>query len=145
MLNLVLLGMYFDAVVVFVTSQTLLFRLPLAVLCMGVPFQSLFCTIVPPTTVNYFLNQIKIQTHSITVMPELGGQGGQGGHWPPLPIFGRSVNPILTGGGQIIPIYYYWPLQIFSPSGITASKALASQHLHVPSPQISKPPAASDY
>ena len=30
---LVLLGMYFDAVVVFVTSQTLLFRLALAVLC----------------------------------------------------------------------------------------------------------------
>ena len=30
---LVLLGMYFDAVVVFVTSQILLFRLALAILC----------------------------------------------------------------------------------------------------------------
>ena len=30
---LVLLGMYFDAVVVFVISQTLLFRLALAILC----------------------------------------------------------------------------------------------------------------
>ena len=30
---LVLLGMYFDAVVVFVTSRTLLFRLALAILC----------------------------------------------------------------------------------------------------------------
>ena len=30
---LVLLGMYFDAVVVFVTSQTLLFRLALAIMC----------------------------------------------------------------------------------------------------------------
>ena len=30
---LVLLGMYFDAVVVFVTSQTLFFRLALAILC----------------------------------------------------------------------------------------------------------------
>ena len=30
---LVLLGMYFAAVVVFVTSQTLLFRLALAILC----------------------------------------------------------------------------------------------------------------
>ena len=30
---LVLLGMYFDAVVVFVTSQTLLLRLALAILC----------------------------------------------------------------------------------------------------------------
>ena len=33
MLILVILGMYFDAVVVFVTSQTLLFRLALAILC----------------------------------------------------------------------------------------------------------------
>ena len=33
MLILVLLGMYFDAVVVFVTNQTLLFRLALAILC----------------------------------------------------------------------------------------------------------------
>ena len=32
---LVLLGMYFDAVVVFVTSQTLLFRLALAILKRG--------------------------------------------------------------------------------------------------------------
>ena len=32
---LVLLGMYFDAVVVFVTSQTLLFRLALAILWFG--------------------------------------------------------------------------------------------------------------
>ena len=31
---LVLLGMYFDAVVVFVTSKTLLFRLALAILCL---------------------------------------------------------------------------------------------------------------
>ena len=30
---LILLGMYFDAVVLFVTSQTLLFRLALAILC----------------------------------------------------------------------------------------------------------------
>ena len=34
MLILVLLGMYFYAVVVFVTSQTLLFRLALAILCL---------------------------------------------------------------------------------------------------------------
>ena len=32
---LVILGMYFDAVVVFVTSQTLLFILALAILCQG--------------------------------------------------------------------------------------------------------------
>ena len=34
MLILVILGMYFDAVVVFVTRQTNLFRLALAILCM---------------------------------------------------------------------------------------------------------------
>jgi hypothetical protein len=33
MLILGLLGMYFDGAVVFVTSQTLLFRLALAILC----------------------------------------------------------------------------------------------------------------
>ena len=32
---LVLLGMYFDAVVVFFTSQTLSFRLALAILCIN--------------------------------------------------------------------------------------------------------------
>ena len=26
--------------------------------------------------------------------------------------FGRSVNPIPTGGGQIIPTYYYWHPQM---------------------------------
>ena len=34
---LVLLGMYFDAVMVFVASQTLLFRLALAILCQKTP------------------------------------------------------------------------------------------------------------
>ena len=34
-------------------------------------------------------------------------------------IFSRSVKPIPTGRGQIIPTYYYWPPQIFWPSGIT--------------------------
>ena len=43
MLILVLLGMYFDAVVVFVTSQTLLFRLALAMLCQ----KSIVLTITP--------------------------------------------------------------------------------------------------
>ena len=52
-------------------------------------------------------------------MPEPKGPGG------PLPIFGRSVNPIPTGGGQIIPIYYYCPPpQIFLPSGITVTSYL---------------------
>jgi hypothetical protein len=51
-------------------------------------------------------------------MPEPGG-GSQGATAPPPPIFGRSVNPIPTEGGQIIPTYYYWHPQIFSPSDIT--------------------------
>ena len=38
MLILVLLGMYFDAVVVFVTSQTVLFRLALAILWIKLAF-----------------------------------------------------------------------------------------------------------
>ena len=50
-----------------------------------------------------------------TVVPEPGGPGG------PLtpPIFGSSVNPILTGGGHIMPTNYHWPPQSFSPSVIT--------------------------
>ena len=48
-------------------------------------------------------------------MPETGwgGMGGQGDHCPP-PIFGRSVNPIPTRGGQIIPTYCYCPPPKFS-------------------------------
>ena len=38
MLILGLLGMYFDAAVVFVTSQTLFLRLALAILCRGFDF-----------------------------------------------------------------------------------------------------------
>ena len=42
-------------------------------------------------------------------MPELGGPGG------PLapPIFGRSVNPIQTGGGQIMPTITTGPPKVF--------------------------------
>ena len=41
------------------------------------------------------------------------------GHCP-SPLFGRSVNPIPTGGGQIIPTYFTAPPQKKkSPSGIT--------------------------
>ena len=50
-------------------------------------------------------------------------RGDQGDHCPSL-IFGRSVNPILTEGGQIMPTNYHAtalaPTQSFSPSGITA-------------------------
>jgi hypothetical protein len=47
---LVLLGMYFNAVVVFVTSQTLLFRLALAILCHGQYH-------LPPVTNNNYILQ----------------------------------------------------------------------------------------
>ena len=33
--------------------------------------------------------------------------------WTNPPIFGSSANPIPTGGGHIIPTYYYWPIPIF--------------------------------
>ena len=48
---LVLLGMYVDAVVVFVTRQTLLFRLALAILC----YSSIYCVIL-----NFFLKIKKV-------------------------------------------------------------------------------------
>ena len=51
-----------------------------------------------------------------TVMPEPAR--GAGGSLAPT-IFGRLVNPIPTRGEQIIPTYYYWPPECFSPSGIT--------------------------
>ena len=37
----------------------------------------------------------------------------------PILIFGRSDNPIPTGGEQIIPTNYYWHPQLFLPSGIS--------------------------
>ena len=46
------------------------------------------------------------------------GGGGGGGGGPP-PIFVTSNR-----GGQIIPTYYYWHPQSFSPSGITVSKEI---------------------
>ena len=48
--------------------------------------------------------------YTVKMDPSDAGTGGaMGPPTPPLPIFGRSVNPIPTGGGQIIPIYYYCP------------------------------------
>ena len=49
---------------------------------------------------------------------------------PPPPILDRSVNPIPTGEGQIIPTYYYWHPQGFSPSGITVVLFLILFFLH---------------
>ena len=40
--------------------------------------------------------------------------GGAGGARAP-PVFGRSVNPISTRGGHIIPTQYYVPSRIFRP------------------------------
>ena len=50
-------------------------------------------------------------------MPEPEPGGGAGGA---TPIFGRSVNPIPIGGGQIMPPNYYWHPKKISASGITA-------------------------
>ena len=47
--------------------------------------------------------------HDISIMYDSdAGTGGPGGPLAP-PIFGRSVNPIPTRGGQTIPPYYYGP------------------------------------
>ena len=52
-----------------------------------------------------------------SVMSEPGGPGG--------PICGRSVNPIPSGEGQIIPTYYNCPpKKIFSPTGITVHSSI---------------------
>ena len=42
-----LLGMYFDAVVVFVTNSSLLFRLAVAILCYETKMQTRFFTFIP--------------------------------------------------------------------------------------------------
>ena len=53
-------------------------------------------------------------------MPE---QGGQGGHCPLPPIFGRSINPIPNRGGIFCPPpLYYWHPKFFSPSVIAVTQ-----------------------
>ena len=49
---------------------------------------------------------------NILLCSDAGTEGVRGATG--LPIFGRSVNPIPTGGGHIIPTYYYWPLIFFT-------------------------------
>ena len=46
----------------------------------------------------------------------VGAGGSTGGVGMAPPDFGRSVNPILTGGAQIIPETLLLALQIFRPS-----------------------------
>ena len=46
------------------------------------------------------------------------GTRGQGG----LPNVWQISQPFSSQGGQIIPTYYYWHPQIFSPSSITGNK-----------------------
>ena len=47
-------------------------------------------------------------------------RGGQRGHWSPPPNIWQISQPFSNRGRQIIPTYYYWHPQCFSPSGITA-------------------------
>jgi hypothetical protein len=57
------------------------------------------------------------------VVPELGGPGG------PLapPIFGRSVNPIETGCGQIMPTITTGPPKVFHlPASLLCTKILGT-------------------
>ena len=52
-----------------------------------------------------------------TVMPEPGVPGGVA----LAPHIWQISQPFSNQGGQIIPTYYYWHPQCFSPSGITGS------------------------
>ena len=63
---------------------------------------SFFCLFFPPFL--YSRSTQKIAGPS---------QAGGGARAPPL--FGRSVNPISTRGGHIIPTQYYVPSRIFRP------------------------------
>ena len=68
------------------------------------------------------------------VMPEPGGPGG------PLapPIFGRSVNPIPTGGGQIMPTITTGPPKVFHlPASLSMKLILDDQGNHMYSYPIS--------
>ena len=60
--------------------------------------------------------------HQYPVMPEPGGQEGQGGQWP-HPIFSRSVNPITIGGGRLYP-----PITTGPPNFFTSRHAPISVH-----------------
>ena len=56
----------------------------------------------------------------MSVMPEPGGPRG------PLspPIFGRSVNPILTGEGRLSPTFTTGPLSVFHlPASLDVNEA----------------------
>jgi hypothetical protein len=72
---------------------------------------------IQPSLSVIFFDEMRLYRSSVVPEPE-----GPGGPLAPS-IFGRSVNPIRTGGGQIIPTYYYWHWhpQCFSPSGITGT------------------------
>jgi hypothetical protein len=62
-------------------------------------------------------------------MPELGGQGG---HWPPLPNIWQisqcsAVNPISTGGGQIMPTITTGPFKVLHlPASLKTKEWLRS-------------------
>jgi len=60
---------------------------------------------------------LKAEKQRLHYLSDAGTGGARGATDPP--IFGRSVNPIPTGAGHIIPTHYYWHPQICSPSGIT--------------------------
>ena len=90
--------LYFDLIIIGIAVQVVT-NMPNAVADVPEKFDAKFVT----------PNQHVYTGEYHSVMPEPGMPGG------PLapPIFGRSVNPIHTGGGQIFPTYYYWPPNFF--------------------------------
>ena len=60
-------------------------------------------------TVYNYSTRLRVRYTLYSVVPELGGPGGP----RPPPIFGRSVNPIQIGGGQIMPTITTGPPKVF--------------------------------
>ena len=52
------------------------------------------------------------------IFRDVGGWG-VGGHVPPAPSFGISVDPIWTKGSRLCLPYYYWPLHLFGRCGVS--------------------------
>ena len=71
-------------------------------------------------TIGYYAKMLKIlQPYPYPVMPELGGPGGP---LAPPPQYLADQLTLFQPGRQIIPTYYYWHPQCFSPTGISAFK-----------------------
>ena len=58
-------------------------------------------------------NRVNAPNGDQNILPRVVGTGEQGAGWYEPPNFVRSVNPILTSGGQIMPTRLLLVLHIF--------------------------------